>query len=133
MAGDASRENGRKYGGRKKGAASIAAEMFRNELAKKIEAESQEWLDAIKDTALGHYVMQKTKDGDVRVYKKSPDPQAWEKALDRAFGKPKQDLDITSNGETFGDVDNEKMVSVLNAYLELKKNESEPSNQTNPS
>lgn len=41
------------------------------------------WIAAIKDAALGHKMV--GKDGE--IYDKAPDPNAWQKATERAFGK----------------------------------------------
>lgn len=61
--------------------------MFRAALAERITKEADEWLDAISDSAKGLWVMKETDEGVTRVYKKAPDVAAWEKAMDRAFGK----------------------------------------------
>ena len=94
MAGDASRMNGRK-GGRPKNSSTIIGEEFRNQLAEQIKAEATEWLQAIRDAALGHFKEVRDPDGQItRVYKRSPDQKAWATAMDRAFGKPKQPIGI---------------------------------------
>ena len=92
MAGDASRMNGRK-GGRPKNSSTIIGEEFRNQLAEQIKAEATEWLQAIRDAALGHFKEVRDPEGQItRVYKRSPDQKAWATAMDRAFGKPKQPI-----------------------------------------
>lgn len=96
--GKHSRENG-KLGGRPLGTATLIRQKFREALAKKIDAEAEDWLTAIRDSALGHYVQLQRKDGTVKVYKKSPDPAAWREAMDRAFGKAEQSVDVTSGGK----------------------------------
>jgi hypothetical protein len=78
--------NGRK-GGRPKSSATLRAQIFREELSKRIEKKSEEYLTAIEDLALGHYVETKSTNGLQRVYKKSPDIRAWREVVDRAFGK----------------------------------------------
>lgn len=71
----------------------------REALRKMIEADTQELYAAWKDTALGHFIQVKTAQGDVKVYKKSPNGQAIKEMFDRAFGKAKQEVDVTSGGE----------------------------------
>ena len=80
MAGDASRENGKK-GGRPRGTASIVAQEFREKLAEKIRQDVEKWLAALEPKALG---------GDV---------YAWNAVMDRAFGKPQQAIDHTTDGK----------------------------------
>lgn len=82
---EASAENG-KLGGRPKGEARIAAQLFREALAKRITENAQAWMDAIEGMALG-------KNGE------KPNADAWTKGMDRAFGKPEQAVDVTSGGE----------------------------------
>lgn len=89
----ANRENAKKAG-RNIATATLQAQLFRESLAQMITDEAQEWKDAIGDVAKGHWVMKENEDGTTRTYKKSPDPHAWEKAMDRAFGKPKQELEV---------------------------------------
>lgn len=96
----ANQENA-KLGGRPESEASVIKRKFRDALAKKIEAESEEWMGAIKDAALGHYVEVKQADGTIKVYKKSPDAGAWQKGMDRAFGSPEQLIDHQNDGGKF--------------------------------
>lgn len=95
----ANRKNAVK-GGRKVSSATLEAQEFRKELAMRIRRKAKEWMDAIEDVALGH----KVKGADGNVYTKSPDPVAWQKATDRAFGKPEQAIDVTSLGEQIENV-----------------------------
>lgn len=71
MAGNISRENGKK-GGRKKGIASIKAEEARALLAQMVASEIE---------PLGRILIEKAKTGDV---------QAMKELFDRAFGKAPQ-------------------------------------------
>lgn len=93
-----SRENGKK-GGRPVATPTLIKQEFRKALAQKINGEAEEWLTAISDAAKGHFIEIKQADGTVKVYRKAPNPQAWEKAMDRAFGKPDQSIDHTSGGK----------------------------------
>ena len=88
-----------KRGGRPVASSTLQSQLFRTTLAKLINDNAKAWHTAIQDAALGHYVEVKGPDGTVKVYKKAPDPTAWEKATSRAFGKPPQDLDLKSDGE----------------------------------
>ena len=93
---------GKKGGPKNKGRVSpitIAKIEAREALRKMIEADTQELYAAWKDTALGHFIQVKTAQGDVKVYKKSPNGQAIKEMFDRAFGKAKQEVDVTSGGE----------------------------------
>jgi len=98
-----SKKNGhggaRANAGRQVASATIQAQLFRDALAKEIQKEAKAWITAIRDASLGHFMQVKTKDGEVKVYKTAPDPQAWEKATSRAFGKPEQPIDHTTGGE----------------------------------
>lgn len=90
MAGTGGKREG---AGRKKSQATLRAQLFREALSKEIGKDAKEWIAAIRDLALGHYIEVVGKDGKTqRVYKKSPDARAWEKATDRAFGKATQPL-----------------------------------------
>ena len=89
----------REGAGRKKGSVALAAEFFRQKLAEDIRKEATEWLNAIKDPARGIFREVKQPDGTYRVYKEAPDPEAWEKAMNRAFGKPAESMDLTTNGK----------------------------------
>lgn len=80
-----SAENG-KLGGRPKATATIEAQLFRAALAERIGKNAQAWMDAIEKMALGDE-------------KNRPDPNAWEKGMNRAFGKPQEHIDLTSDGE----------------------------------
>lgn len=117
MPGEQSRINGRKNKnqGRPKSTATIEAQLFRESLATRIGKDADRWLTSIDDAANGHFVEVKTKDGQVKVYKKAPNPQAWEKAMDRAFGKPEQPVDHTTKGEklegSISDASVQKLVS----------------------
>ena len=84
------------WGGKREGAgkkiatATLIAQKFRKALAKRINKDANKWMDAI--------------DGSMRVYKTKPDPNAWQKATDRAFGNPEQGIDLTTQGEKIGEL-----------------------------
>lgn len=83
MAGEASRENGKK-GGRPRGtktAVTIAREKAREYLSRRVEEE----IEPIADSLIA-----KAQDGDVPAIKE---------LFDRAWGKSKEAMDITSGGE----------------------------------
>lgn len=91
------RGGARPNAGRPKGIATIEAEQFRINLAKRIKKNATKWMDAIEDLALGHKEM--TSDGE--VYTKAPDPIAWQKGTDRAFGKSPETLNHLNDGGSF--------------------------------
>ena|SRR3990167_9293270 len=72
-----------KLGGRPKKASTLIAEQFRNQLAEEIRKDAKAWIDAIKDSAMGVKIV----DEDGNTYTRAPDPNAWQKATERAFGK----------------------------------------------
>jgi hypothetical protein len=80
MAGEISRENGKK-GGRKKGLASIKAEEARSLLAQMVADEIE---------PLGRILIEKAKGGDVGAMKE---------LFDRAFGKAPQAITGPNGGE----------------------------------
>lgn len=93
---------GKKGGPKNKGKlkpSTVAKIEAREALRKMIEADTEELYAAWKDTALGHFIQVKTAQGDVKVYKKSPNGQAINDMFNRAFGKAKQEVDVTSGGE----------------------------------
>lgn len=72
-----SAENGRKYGGRPKGEATIAREKARDLLARRVEEEI---------TPIADKLIEKAKTGDVPAIKE---------LFDRAWGKSKEIADVT--------------------------------------
>ena len=86
-------------GGRPVASATLIKQEFRKALAERIKKDADKWIDAIQDSALGHWMEVKQADGTVKVYKTKPDPSAWQKGMDRAFGAPEQEVDLTSGGE----------------------------------
>lgn len=80
MAGDISRQNGKK-GGRPKGEASILAERARIRLAQKITEELEPLMEA---------QIEQAKKGNTAAFKE---------LLDRGFGKVKESVDLTTDGE----------------------------------
>jgi hypothetical protein len=97
MAGDISRQNGKK-GGRKKGNASIEAEKARAYIALRIG----EYMPIIFDA-----LILKAKAGDV---------MAIRELFDRGFGKPAQSVDMTSKGEK---IDNSEEVKKLSNKFDV--------------
>lgn len=115
----ANRENAKK-GGRHVSKSTLYAQQFREALAKQIMEDSKSWLKAIEDAAKGHYVIKQTENGEVTAYKKSPDPVAWEKAMNRAFGKPQESVDITTQGEKIGkEMEHERLLEMQRAIKNL--------------
>jgi len=94
----ANRENAKKAG-RPKSTATLETQTFREALAKRINGEMESWVEPIEDLAKGHFVEIEGKDGTTKVYKKAPDSAAWQRAMDRAFGKAAQSVDVTSDGK----------------------------------
>lgn len=86
MAGDISRENGRKSknGGRPR----LEATKLREALIRKAEAHAEELADSIIGKALG-----------LEAHR-SADVQAHREILDRGLGKPQLSVDHTTNGES---------------------------------
>src|SRR3990167_940580 len=83
----------------------LITQLFRKTLAERVEKDAEKWIDAISDAALGHLVMIEATDGSVeRVYLKSPDPSAWDKVMDRIYGKAKMEVDVTSGGDKINDL-----------------------------
>jgi hypothetical protein len=109
MPGEQSRINGRKNKnqGRPKASSTLIAQEFRRQLAEEINKDMQSWIEPMKDVAKGHFIQVTTKDGEVKVYKKAPDPNAWQKVMDRAFGKPKETVEVqdTASEEAMEKID----------------------------
>ena len=113
------RGGAREGAGRPKSSATVAAQEFREVLAAEIKKDADQWISAIKDLALGHFSQVKTKDGEVKVYKTAPDPAAWQKATDRAFGKPQESVDHTTGGkpiETLANLSEETRMKISILY-----------------
>ena len=94
----ASRENGL-LGGRPVATPTLVKQLFRKALAERINSDMESWVAPMEDLAKGHFIEVKTADGEIKVYKKSPEAKAWQAVMDRAFGKPEQGVDVTSNGK----------------------------------
>lgn len=98
----ANRKNAKKAG-RPKGTVGSKRKiemMFAARLAERINENADQWLDAITDLALGHNVAATNKKGEIiKVYQEPPDARAWEKAMNRAFGRPKETLDASVKHE----------------------------------
>lgn len=117
---EANRRNAVK-GGRPVLTATLYAQQFREKLAKQIMKDSKSWLTAIEDAAKGHFIIKQTEDGEIKVYKKSPDPMAWEKAMNRAFGKPQETVNLQNNGGSFDNsgLTKEEAIEVANAIKNM--------------
>lgn len=63
----------------------------------------QKFADAIfmaqLDAALGHFYEQETAEGNVRIYRKSPNPQSIEWILEHLWGKARQQVDLEATLE----------------------------------
>jgi hypothetical protein len=114
----ANRENAKK-GGRPVLTSNLYAQEFRERLAKRIRDDAERWYEAIDDVATGH----RFQDENGNIYKKSPDPKAWSIAIERAFGKMKQEMDVTTNGKEIGEgnVNKEQIKELLHDVLKYPR------------
>lgn len=93
MAGDVSRENG-KRGGRPR----LEATKLREALYRKVEARADE---------LSEVIVSKAAEGDI---------PAWKEIADRVFGRPAQAVDVTSKGESinpYADLTDEQLQQLV--------------------
>lgn len=89
--------------GPKKGAIyskTIAKEKMRERLRKRVAAELDPLITSQIDKAKGCLAVEKMATGGERVYRELPDTQAFKILAEQAIGKPKEEVDVTSNGET---------------------------------
>lgn len=93
MPGEQSRINGRKNKnqGRPKKYSTLQAAIFRDKLAAEIAKDMEAWIIPMRHLVEGVKV-QDEKTGV--VYQRPPDPHAWQKVMDRAYGKPKETVEI---------------------------------------
>lgn len=99
MAGDVSRENGRK-GGRQPSKKTLIAQQMRQRLAERAFEKADAIFTAWEDTALGHYREVKNPlTGTVRVYFKPPNPFALKDMMEQVWGKPKQPIELLMEDE----------------------------------
>ena len=70
--------------GRPVASATLIKQEFRKALAESIKKDAELWIGAIRDSALGHRMVDK----EGNIYTVKPDPSAWQKGMDRAFGSP---------------------------------------------
>ena len=76
------------------------AQEFKRQLATLIMKDAESWIKPIEDLSKGVCVAVTDKAGNITsVYRKEPDPIAWEKAMSRAFGKPAEQVDLSTLGE----------------------------------
>lgn len=92
----------REGAGRPKSSATLRTQMLREALTKRFEKDADKYFDAWQDLALGHFVEVEGKDGQTKVYKKSPDGKALKDIMDQTLGKAPQQIDVTSKGESVG-------------------------------
>lgn len=96
MAGEISKENGKK-GGRPKGSIDLLAAARKEahaQFVKEAQKHLPEMIDALIHVAKGIIIETENDDGTTRVYSKAPDVQALREYFDRIMGKPKQDIGI---------------------------------------
>ena len=111
------------HGGKREGAgkpvasATLYAQEFRQALAARIKANADEWMSAIEALAVGHW--KEGKNG--RVFKTSPDANAWKIAIDRSHGLLRQETDITSGGDKLAVMDAKTAALVAKFEAELKE------------
>lgn len=107
----ASRENG-KLGGRPAGtvaSATLMAQEFRKALAEHIMKDKDKWMRAMDPLVF-------PENGD------KPDVAAWEKVMARAFGKPQEHVDVTTNGETMNVPMTPAVMKIAQEFEEKMKN-----------
>jgi hypothetical protein len=106
----------------------LVKQLFKKALAERINEDLESWVTPIEDLAKGHFVEVRTAEGEVKVYKKSPDAKAWQVVMDRVFGKPEQSVDLTSKGKQLGDLtETPQMVELRQKYeAELRNSLIEP-------
>lgn len=95
MAGEASRENGKK-GGRKKGSAgthTLAAAEARARLIQNIHDNMDELFEIWMTTCRGYYQEKTIFGKQTIVYKVPPNPNAIRDIMDRAMGRPTQPIE----------------------------------------
>ena len=81
--------------GRKKGSKtvrSLSMEAARNKIVNFVNESLEPLLEAQRDSALGHWKAE-LKDGKEKIYLVSPNFQAIEGMLSRAYGKPKESIE----------------------------------------
>lgn len=113
-----SRQNAR-FAGRPKGSVSIETRAkleLRRQLTERVSKEYGAIMDAMLDSAKGHYARRVTETGEVKVYKKSPNVEMLKYLHDQIIGKP-----INSEEEKGGDtniliVHSEHTNLMLNAF-----------------
>ena len=71
----------------------IETEAAKKRLIERIKDDLDKIYDAWLASAIGYYAEVKTPDGKVRVYKKQPNPIAADALMNRAFGRPKEQIE----------------------------------------
>lgn len=90
--------------GRPKKGSTIAKQKFRDVLAAKITAEAEEWISAVRNSALGAYIIVEKDGKKIKGYTKAPDINAWRTATERAFGRPEESSELTGEIKLLIDV-----------------------------
>lgn len=91
-----STRGGRRAGaGRKKGLASIKAEEARKYLVDRVAGELEEILAGQIALAKGLFYEEVDGDGVKRIYRKLPDPRSAAYLINQAFGRPKENIDLS--------------------------------------
>ena len=93
------RGGAREGAGRPVASSTLLAQKMKERFVERAHEDAEQLYDALQDSAKGHFIQVKTKEGETKVYKKSPDVTALKEIHDRVWGKPKQEVDLTSKGE----------------------------------
>ena len=102
--------------GRPRAPHTIETEATKKAIVERVNAEAKELMDAWLDVAKGHFVYVKTASGETKVYKRPPNSTAIKDIIERAHGKPKQDVDVTSNGETITFASSPAIAAITEEY-----------------
>lgn len=114
----ANRRNARRAG-RPKGSVTHDTELKREMRRLLIERANKEFggiMDAILDSAKGHYVQVKKDDGEVKIYKKSPNSDMLKYLIDQVVGKPVPTEDEKLSNTNILIVHSEHTNLMLNAF-----------------
>lgn len=89
--------------GRKKGKANLEHEVMRAFIREKVIAEKEELIDSQLQKARGCWALDKKDGTGDKIYEIPPDPNAFKVLMEHGFGKPRQDVDITSGGKSLAE------------------------------
>lgn len=84
----------------KKNRSTIEAEEFRAFIRQEIEKEKGDIIKSQIDAAKGFWALDKKEDTGDRIYEVPPNPAAFKNLMEHGFGKPRQDVDVTTGGES---------------------------------